>query len=66
MAGGVWLSEVALRMVGDVDQGVFGDPAPVETGMHLVALLPLGVDGVALSIKPAENGVLARPIHHGV
>jgi len=53
-------------MVGDVDQGVFGDPAPVETGMHLVALLPLGVDGVALSIKPAENGVLARPIHHGV
>ena len=33
-----------------------------EAGMHLVALLPPGVDDVALSIKAAENGVSARPL----
>jgi GntR family transcriptional regulator/MocR family aminotransferase len=33
-----------------------------EAGMHLVALLPPGVDDVAVSIKAAKKGVSARPL----
>lgn len=33
-----------------------------EAGMHLVALLPPGVDDVAISIKAARHGVSARPL----
>jgi len=33
-----------------------------EAGMHLVALLPPGIDDVAVSIKAASKGVSARPL----
>ncbi|MEP6898568.1 MAG: PLP-dependent aminotransferase family protein [Rhodanobacter sp.] len=33
-----------------------------EAGMHLVALLPQGIDDVAVSIKAAKKGVSARPL----
>jgi GntR family transcriptional regulator/MocR family aminotransferase len=33
-----------------------------EAGMHLVALLPPGVDDVEVSIKAARKGVSARPL----
>ncbi|MFK2873475.1 MocR-like pyridoxine biosynthesis transcription factor PdxR [Dyella lipolytica] len=33
-----------------------------EAGMQLVALLPAGVDDVAVSIKAAQKGVSARPL----
>ena len=33
-----------------------------EAGMHLVALLPLGVNDVAVSIKAAQMGISAMPL----
>jgi GntR family transcriptional regulator/MocR family aminotransferase len=33
-----------------------------EAGMHLVALLPLGIDDVAVSRKAAQKGVSATPL----
>jgi GntR family transcriptional regulator/MocR family aminotransferase len=33
-----------------------------EAGMHLVALLPRGIDDVAVSRKAAQNGISARPL----
>ncbi len=33
-----------------------------EAGMHLVALLPPGIDDVAVSRKAAENGISAMPL----
>jgi GntR family transcriptional regulator/MocR family aminotransferase len=38
------------------------DVIGAEAGMHLVALLPPGVDDVAVSISAAQNGISAMPL----
>jgi GntR family transcriptional regulator / MocR family aminotransferase len=45
-----------------LQMGDIVDVIGAEAGMHLVALLPLGVDDVAVSRKAAQQGISAIPL----
>jgi GntR family transcriptional regulator/MocR family aminotransferase len=50
-----------LEAIGEQADGKL-EAIGTEAGMHLVALLPPGVDDVEVSIKAARKGVSARPL----